>query len=95
MNTRNDNEITPVLFRIDNNSGIEFAIFPYISYSRSKRTLIYCPLGQHFEGDYGACIRKSKPAKPEEYKRLYSELVSLGYQMRVINRARHRKMYQL
>ena len=90
----NNNDITAVMFRKERNGGI-LAVFPYDSWKHNYNVLCYAHLGQHAACRWEYVICNTKPAKPEEYKSLYDELVSIGYQLRVIKRACHDKMYQL
>ncbi len=75
-----------VIFRKDPDGDI-FALFPYMVDDRG-----YCGsyehIGQHGSADYQLCIRRSKPASPEEYAELKAELESqLEYKIRVVLRA--------
>jgi len=44
--------------------------------------------GQHSAADYDHVISCSRPATPDEYKNLYNELESLGYNLRVMKKCR-------
>ena len=58
--------------------------------------ICYAHAGQHSYSDYGY-YSKCKPATPEEYKDLKSELKSIGYNVEVIKRIngnKFRKAYQ-
>lgn len=90
----NSNEITAVMFRKERNGDI-LAVFPYESWKCNYDVLCYAHLGQHAACRWEYVTSNTKPAKPEEYKSLYDELVSIGYQLRIIKRACHDKMYQL
>ena len=90
--------VTLVVFRVwkrdrTNNAGADnetvFAMFPgdpegaygeYVS--------CYEHLGGHGSADYAGCIRRSRPARPEEYARLKRELegAPYNYRLRVIQR---------
>ncbi len=91
----NDNEITAVIFRFDEAHDEVFALFPYLSYRHNYRTTGYAHLGQHFECDYNQAVAGTRPATYEEYKPLLWELQGVGYQLKIIKRAQHNKMYQL
>jgi hypothetical protein len=69
--------------------GEIIAVFPYII-ETSTNIMCYAHIGQH-----SSCIWSidsfSKPAKPEEYKDLLSELQSIGYNVQVINRRSHKE----
>ena len=88
------NEITEVMFRKEKDGSI-YAVFPYISWLRNYEIMGYAHIGQHHTCRWEYVVYCTKPAKPEEYKDLYNELVSIGYQLRVIKRACHRKMDQV
>lgn len=64
-----------------------FALFPEI---KSDVYGLYCTsyqhIGQHGSADYSLCIRKSRLAKPSEYKDLLKELKKIGYNPVVIKR---------
>jgi hypothetical protein len=81
---------TDVIFRKEKDGEI-LALFPYVVDTLAGDVMSYAHLGQHGAASYNYCIRKSKPAKPEEYKDLFAELESLGYNLRVIKRQSGRK----
>ena len=81
---------TDVIFRKEKDGEI-IALFPYSLWNFAGVITCYAHVGQHGAADYNHCIRKSKPAKPEEYKDLFAELESLGYNLRVIKRQSRRK----
>ena len=91
MNT--NNQITPVIFRKEKDGEI-LAVFPYLSY-RNYTIDCYAHLGQHHTCTWPYVRDCTKKAIPEEYKHLYNELVSIGYQLRILHKPIHRKMYQL
>lgn len=91
MNT--NNQITPVIFRKEKDGEI-LAVFPYLSY-RNYTIDCYAHLGQHQTCTWPYVQYRTKKANPEEYKHLYNELVSIGYQLRILHKPMHRKMYQL
>ena len=76
---------TDVIFRKEKEGEI-IALFPYLLWNFAGDITCYAHLGQHGAADYNHCIRKSKSAKPEEYKDLFAELESLGYNLWVIKR---------
>lgn len=79
---------TLVIFRVWNNGGGFIALFPEIIETKQGLMLSYERQGQHAPADYLICIDETRPARPEEYKGLYDELISLGYsQLNVIPRA--------
>ena len=89
----NGNELTYVCFRKEEDGEI-LAVFPYLSY-RNYTIDCYAHWGQHHTCTWPYVLERTKKATPEEYKDLYNELVSIGYQLRVLHRPMHRKMYQL
>lgn len=96
MNTRNDNEITPVLFRSEKNGEI-LAVFPYLSWKNSHHVMMYAHLGQHCEGAWSYVTDETWPATPAISEPLKQELISAGYNLQVINleEVDESKMYQL
>lgn len=46
----------------------------------------YMHIGQHSMADYPQVIRMTKPANESEYKELYNELVSIGYDDLVVKK---------
>ena len=82
-----DKQITEVQFRIF--KGEIVAIFPYDIYLAAFVTS-YARIGQH-----SACSwdinNFSKPATPEQYKDLKTELENIGYNLKVIKRRNHSK----
>ncbi len=90
---RNNNELTEVCFRKEKD-GETLAVFPYLSY-RNYTITCYAHIGQHHTCTWPYVQECTKKAKPEEYQNLYKELVSIGYQLRILQKPMHRKMYQL
>lgn len=76
---------TPVVFRVDR-EGEVFALFPTLLADPSGNVTSYQHIGQHSAADYGLCIAKSKPATPEQYADLLTELTAIGYCLRVVRR---------
>jgi len=58
------------------------ALFPEI-YQMNGNIMSYMHVGQHSMADYGVILDKTKPAKPEEYSDLKTELESIGYDLKV------------
>lgn len=98
-----DKERTAVIFRRERQFGRPIvALFPYISYKpehrarREYKVLAYTHFGQHHEVDYNVQMAFSTPVFPEEYEPLKRELENFfGYNLRIIQRACRKKMYQL
>ena len=81
---------TDVIFRKEKDGEI-LALFPHSLWNFAGDVVCYVHMGQHGAAYYDECIRQSKPAKPEEYKNLFIELESLGYNLRVIKKQSGRK----
>ena len=62
--------------------GDIIALFPEI-YQMNGNIMSYMHVGQHSMADYGVILDKTKPAKPEEYSDLKTELESIGYDLKV------------
>lgn len=81
--------ITKVVFRVDTTKyhrGTVYALFPHISATWQGHCESYQHVGQHSPADYHGCIKTSRPAKESEYKPLFDELTSIGYNLRVIKK---------
>lgn len=86
---------TPVIFRVSrDNPDDVYALFPEELGSYEARTCsCYQHTGQHSIADPYACIRSSRPARPEEYAKLLRELEVLGYDdLRIVARHTHRHL---
>jgi len=85
---KKDEYITEVQFRKMKDYDV-IAVFPYEIESMNC-TSSYMHVGQH-----GSCAWNvnsfTKPAKKSEYQDLYNELVSLGYNLKMIKRRSHTK----
>ena len=79
-----DTEVTEVIFRKFKDGDV-IALFPYLLEFRYKSCLSYMHIGQHGEATLNL-IYETKLATEEEYKDLYSELISLGYKLRIIRK---------
>ena len=82
-----DTFITEVQFRIF--KGEILAVFPYEIAGKNAVTC-YVHIGQHSDCMWDI-VYYSKPAKPEQYKELFTELESLGYNLKVIQKRNHSK----
>lgn len=96
-----NSEITLVVFRVwtDKLSRYRqintFALFPTIHADNCGDCCSsYMTIGQHSSADYRYCINQSRPATPEEYVDLKTELECIGYTLQVIQRAtrKHHKL---
>jgi hypothetical protein len=77
---------TRVVFRVDS-EGIVFALFPDDIADPWGNVTCYQHVGQHCAADYAMCIETSRPARPDEFKSLWSELEQRGYDLTIITRA--------
>lgn len=87
--------VMEVVFRVWNPPGLVgscrevLALFPY-DYEDAAATICssYEHNGGHGGASYSACIRRTRPAKPEEYAQLKRELESepYNYRLKVIQR---------
>ena len=86
---------TAVMFRKETKDkefkGEIFALFPYEEFSPRADCTSYAHIGQHGGADYKFSISASKPATPEEYKDLKTELESLGYNLQIIQKRNTKK----
>lgn len=73
---------TDVIFRKYRNGEI-IALFPY-EMEGQFCCMSYMHIGQHSGAIYSHCVKQTKPATSEEYRPLMSELISIGYELRVI-----------
>ena len=91
---KKDNFKTDVMFRKEKDNSITafFPHFPY-DYNYDGKGLITCyaHIGQHSGADYNHCISVSKPAKENEYKDLFEELESIGYDLNIVKRQNYDK----
>ena len=85
---------TDVIFRSQKNGEdvSVFALFPHIVETINGDVLCYDHIGQHGGADYKHCIKVSRPATPEEYSCLKTELENeFGYNLNVIEKQSIRK----
>lgn len=79
---------TPVIFR-KYSDGEVIALFPSLP-GRVDRILeceSYMHVGQHGAAWYDLVIQDTKPANYEEFKELFEELTSIGYDLRIYRRS--------
>ena len=91
---KKDDYITEVIFRKWNRKAFKgdiIALFPYDIYNISGLVSSYEHVGQHSGADYNHCINMTVPAKAEEYNSLKTELESIGYNLKVINKRNYDK----
>ena len=71
--------------------GDIIALFPEIPASNDGYLCqSYEHIGQHGAADYNHCLTKTVPADQAEYADLKKELESIGYCLKVVNRATYR-----
>jgi len=90
---KKDTHKTDVIFRVDKTKDFEntiFALFPHIK-EHNNSVLYYQHIGQHSTADYDHCIKTSKLATENEYKNLFIELESIGYNLNVIKKRNYKK----
>ncbi len=83
-------EKTAVVFRRWKDSREVFALFPYEPHDpHGLYCTSYAHRDQHSGADFTGCMQRSKPVdiKDADAKYLYSELVRIGYDLKVIRRA--------
>ena len=84
-----DNEKTKVIFRAWIYGNEIIALFPEIA---GDTTGYNCQSYMHV-GQHGAAspniIQDTRPARPDEYKKLYEELTEIGYNLKIIKRFRY------
>jgi hypothetical protein len=83
--------ITEVVFRVwpKSEGGDVLALFPYDHFDAAATLCSsYQHVGGHGGADYSGCVRRTRPAKPEEYARLKRELESepYNYRLKVVQR---------
>lgn len=69
-----------VVFRRYGNGEI-IALFPDQIASGVYLCNSYMHVGQHGAADYTRVVSQTKPAKPEEYQTLATELAQIGYKL--------------
>ena len=81
---KKDTEQIKVIFRKFKDGDV-IAFFPEIKgWDGSMES--YMHLGQHSSADYNGLLSDTKPATPEEYKDLATELESIGYNLLIRKR---------
>ena len=96
MKTSIDKFVTPVIFRYDDKHEECIAIFPYLSSKRNLKCSAFVLGEGHQDLDYDILIRTTRPALPDEYiNTKYILRDKYGYNLKIIQRACHRKMYKL
>ena len=91
---KKDDYITEVIFRKWNRKNFKgdiIALFPYEIFNLRGEVASYEHTGQHSGADYNYCIQITVPAKENEYNHLKTELESIGYNLKVINKRSYDK----
>lgn len=83
-----DTEKTKVIFRTSKWSGEVLAVFPSLAGTNKyyDDCLSYVHIGQHGSAGLEYISKRTRPAKPEEYAALQSELESIGYNLQIAKR---------
>lgn len=80
-----DSSITKVIFR-QFPDGEVIALFPELPGTIDPNTcLSYMHYGQHGSADTGI-VRNTYPCDPQDYESLLKELVSIGYNLKIVKR---------
>jgi hypothetical protein len=90
---KKDVKKTDVIFRKFPEDNQILALFPYDLFGsyRGIDCISYMHIGQHGPAEYSACLTNTIPAKEMEYKPLFEELESMGYNLNVIKRRNYKK----
>ncbi len=73
----------PVVFRVWRESGEVFALFATLAADNTGLVTAYQHVGQHSAANYTACVKRSRPAQPDEYADLLGELLRTDHELRV------------
>jgi len=77
---------TPTIFKKDRDGGGVFAAFPTLPGDDNPATMMaYAHVGQHSAAHMNY-VSSAKPAKPAEYASLLSELKSIGYNPKIMQK---------
>ncbi len=82
-----DKNKTKVIFRKFKDGDI-IAVFPESSHKPHYTTGCYMHIGQHGDCDYNHIVKTCKLATEAEYKDLFNELESIGYNLDVRKKAK-------
>lgn len=77
--------VSVVIFRTWKSTNSVIALFPYDTFGNGTCTS-YEHVGQHGGANYSGVMEATRPATPEEYADLKTELESIGYNLRVIEK---------
>lgn len=84
-----DETLTPTIFR-RYRDGEVVALFPTIPADDRGHCSSYIHLGQHGAANPAHVIAHTRPALPDEYAELLTELTGIGYEVRPVQRMTRR-----
>lgn len=83
----NDNDPVRVIFRVFKTDGDVIALFPDLQAETNRPLIVsYQHVGQHGSADYFGILADTRPATPDEFKSLKTELEQIGYRLIVRKR---------
>jgi hypothetical protein len=88
---KKDTHKTEVIFRKFKSDGSIIALFPYIINDNQGNILSYMHIGQHGSADCFCLTDVTTLAKEEDYRDIYNELNSIGYNLEIKKRRNHDK----
>lgn len=91
MMNQSNNDITDVIFRKEKDGNV-IAVFPYVIYDNIGNVSCYSHIGQHSSMTWEYFFITKPCRNKHDFIDLYDELVSLGYNLNVIQK-RHIKKY--
>ena len=86
-----------VVFRVDppSEGGDVFALFPeWPAASGEDLCMCYQELGGHCAADYGGCVARSRPARPDEYAAMLAHLAAIGHEDLAVRERATREMHE-
>ena len=75
-----------VIFRKFKKDNEVIAFFPDIRHHGYGTILSYMHIGQHSDADYYGLLADTVPATQDDYIDLYTELICIGYEPRIVKR---------
>jgi len=67
------------------------ALFPEIAFDTiGYNCQSYMHVGQHGAANPNSILSDTRPARPDEYRKLYKELTDMGYDLKIIKRFRYK-----
>jgi hypothetical protein len=88
---KKDNYKTDVMFRKNKATKEIEAFFPYEIQDPKGNILCYAHLGQHSSACYDYLLFQTKPVKDNEFSNLFHELISLGYNLKIVKRRNYNR----